>query len=116
MPAFWTIQAQRHLRQALALALGRESERTPTKPGPCDGVLEETLDHLNDLLALTFPGATVVVKDQVIGYRRKKDLFVLLVESFSRDEDQAGPFVIKIGAKNGWKWNSRAGSAAGRRG
>ena len=57
------------------------------------------MDHLNALLALTFPGASVVVQDQVIGYRRKKDLFILLVDVFSGDEDQAGTLVVKIGSK-----------------
>ena len=100
MPVFWTIQAQRHLRHALAEALGRESDGVAIGTGPCSGVLEVTLDHLNELLALTFPGASVVVKDQVLGYRRKKDLFILLVEAFGSDEDQTGPFVVKIGAKD----------------
>ena len=100
MPVFWTIQAQRHLRHALAEALARESDGPAISTGPHTGVLEATLDHLHDLLALTFPGASVVVQDQVIGYRRMKDLFILLVEVFSGDEDQAGPFVVKIGTKD----------------
>ena len=62
-------------------------------------MLEVTLDRLNELLALTFEGASVVVKDQVIGYRRKKDLFILLVEAFGKDEDKTGPFVVKIGTR-----------------
>jgi hypothetical protein len=100
MPVFWTIQAQRHLRHALAEALGRESAGPSIGTGPCSGMLEATLDHLNELLALTFPGASVVVKDQVLGYRRKKDLFILLVEAFGKDEYQSGPFVVKIGTKD----------------
>ena len=39
-----------------------------------------------------FPGVTVVVKDQVIGYRRKKDLFVLLVESFRNGTEISSRF------------------------
>jgi hypothetical protein len=74
MPVFWTIQAQRHLRHSLAEALGRERDGPAIGMRPCTGVLEVTLDHHNELLALTFPGAPVVVKDQVLGYRRKKDL------------------------------------------
>ena len=58
------------------------------------------MDHLNELLALTFPGASVVVKDQVLGCRRKKDLFILVVEAFDNDVDQVGPFVVKIGTKD----------------
>ena len=97
---FWTIQAQRHLRHALAEALARESDGPASRTGRHTDVLEATLDHLNDLLALTFPGASVVVQDQVIGYRRMKDLFILLVEVFTGDVDQAGPFVVKIGTKD----------------
>jgi hypothetical protein len=100
MAVFWTIQAQRHLRHALAEALARESDGLAIGAGPRNGVLEATLDQLNDLLALTFEGASVVVKDQVIGYRRKKDLFILLVEAFGKDEDKVGPFVVKIGMRD----------------
>jgi hypothetical protein len=100
MAVFWTIQAQRHLRHALAEALARESDGPAVKTGPHTGVLETTLDHLNDLLGLTFRGASVVVQDQVIGYRRDRDLFILLDEVFSSDEDQSGPFVVKIGSKD----------------
>jgi hypothetical protein len=106
MPAFWTIQARRHLRQALAEALCRETEGdgagtgAETRPGPCTGVLELTMDRLNGLLAGTFEGASVVVKDQVLGYRRKKDLFILLVEVFGKDDsEKSGPFVVKIGTE-----------------
>src|SRR5271156_4194006 len=99
MPVFWTIQAQRPLRHALAEALGRESDGPAVGMRPCTGVLSVTLDHLNELLALTFPGASVVVKDQVLGYRRKKDLFILLVEAFGNDDHLSGPFVVKIGTK-----------------
>jgi hypothetical protein len=110
MPVFWTIQAQRHLRHALAEALARESDGVAIGARPCTGVLEVTLDHLNELLALTFPGASVVVKDQVLGYRRKKDLFILLVEAYGNDVDEVGPFVVKIGTKDRlekeiWGWN-----------
>jgi hypothetical protein len=100
MAVFWTIQAQRHLRHALAEALSREREDGLIGTRSCRGVLEVTLDHLNELLALTFPGASVVVKDQVIGYRRKKDLFILLVEAFGKDEEKSGPFVVKIGTQD----------------
>src|SRR6202035_4046117 len=50
MPVFWTIQAQRHLRHALAEALGCESDGVAIATGRCTGVLEVTLDHLNELL------------------------------------------------------------------
>jgi len=101
MAVFWTIQARRHLRQALATALCREREgAAATGPGRCIGELDLTMDRLNDILAGTFPGASLVVKDQALGYRRKQDLFILLVEAFGEDDsDQSGPFVVKIGSK-----------------
>ncbi len=62
------------------------------------GALEKTMNRLNDILAGTFPGQSVVVKDQVLGYRRKKDMFVLLVEVFGPDDSvRLGPYVVKIG-------------------
>ncbi len=112
MSAFWTIQAQRHLRQALAEALCRENEargeRHPAgsraegrdETHSCLGVLEQTMDRLNDILAGVFEGASVVVKDQVLGYRRKKDQFILLVEAFGDGAEKSGPFVVKIGPES----------------
>ena len=98
MAVFWTIQARRHLRQALARALGRESDEANAgtgvgkaagkRSGLCLNVLDATMERLNDILAATFPGMSVVVKDQVLGYRRKKDLFILMVESFGKDDTQ----------------------------
>ena len=124
MAVFWTIQAQRHLRQALAEALCRENEidrePNPDAPGPQPGrrdqthsfigVLELTVDRLNDMLAGIFDGASVVVKDQVLGYRRKNDLFILMVEVFGRESEKNGPFVVKIGPEPNLKkelrgWN-----------
>jgi hypothetical protein len=94
----WTIRARRNLRQALAEALCRESARRVNEEAPCMGELEKTMDRLNDILAGTFPGQSVVVKDQVLGYRRKKDMFVLLVEVFGSDDaERLGPYVVKIG-------------------
>ena len=114
MSVFWTIQAQRHLRQALAESLWRENEAEserrshpstlsasasdPTQPRI--GVLELTMDRLNEILAVHFDGASVVVKDQVIGYRRKKDLFILMVEAFGDEREKSGPFVVKIGPES----------------
>jgi hypothetical protein len=101
MAVLWTIQAKRHLRHALAEALCREPEGAGCAVGNGRwlGVMGSTLDRLNDILAGVFPGVSVVVKDQVLGYRRKKDLFVLLVEAFDADDDaeRGGPFVVKIG-------------------
>jgi hypothetical protein len=119
MPVYWTIQAHRHLRQALAEELSREvgggRPGTPGGPGAstdsCSGVLERTMSFLDAMLNEAFGGAVVVVKDQVIGYRRKKGRFTLLVEAFGpEDSPGSGPFVVKIGPKDkldqeiaGWK-------------
>ena len=111
MPVLWTIRARRNLRQVLAEALCRESRREVGEHGPpagCNGVLETTVDQLNDILARTFPMRSVVIKDQMLGYRRKPDLFILLVEVFDRedekvepkvpdDDEKVGPYVVKIG-------------------
>ncbi len=107
MPVFWTIRAQRHLRQALAEELGREF--APARPvssagevgGSCPGVLEGRMRHLNAMLAEAFGQATVVVKDQVIGYRRKKDRFTLMVDVFDpKTAAPLGSFVVKIGPED----------------
>ncbi len=106
MAVFWTIQARRHLRQALAEKLGRESQGLEN-PGPelqgCKGVVEATVDHLSEILAVTFEGKSVVVQDQVIGFRRKGGQFVLMVEVFDPEDEskssavtQSGPYVVKI--------------------
>ena len=58
------------------------------------------MDRLNDILAGLFEGASVVVKDQVLGYRRKKDQFILMVEAFGREAEKSGPFVVKIGPES----------------
>ncbi len=108
MAALWTIQARHHLRQELAEALCRENENATaaaatgkqTALAYCTSVLELTMDRLNDILAGTFEGASVVIQDHVLGYRRKKDLFVLMVEVFgSDDSEKSGPFVVKIGSE-----------------
>ncbi len=106
MPPIWTIHARRHLRQALAEKLCQESHGAET-PGPhpqgCSGVIEETMDHLSEILAVTFDGKTVVVQDQVFGYRRKQGQSILMVEVVDPgDESRAakagrtGPYVVKI--------------------
>jgi hypothetical protein len=109
MSVYWTIQARRHLRQALAEALSREVEDDreaksgdgAIEPEACPGVLERTMTHLDAILADAFAGASVVVKDQVIGYRRKKDQFTLMVEAFGTDGSAAhGPYVVKIGPED----------------
>ena len=106
------------MRQALAEALCRESAKRANGESSCMGVLEKTMDRLNDILAGTFPGQSVVVKDQVLGYRRKKDMFVLLVEVFGPDDsERAGARTWSRSARrSGSSGRSRAGTAAGRRG
>lgn len=100
-PVLWTIRAKRNLRRALAEALCRESHGGQGEDGStarCAGVLEQTMDRLEQILAATFPGRTVVVQDQMLGYRRRKDLFVLLVEVFGPDNaPRVGPYVVKVG-------------------
>jgi hypothetical protein len=104
MPVYWTIQARRHLRQALAEALSGEVVDA-SRPG----VLERTREHLDAMLTDAFGGEAVVVKDQVIGYRRKQDHFILLVEAFGKEgSPQCGPFVVKIGIEKSFR---RVGSA-----
>jgi hypothetical protein len=104
MSVFWTIRARRHLRQALAELLGRESREAEAEAedgrvkGP--GVQEQTMDRIAKILANTFKDVPVVVKDQVIGYRRKKDRFILLIEAFGDDASgRSGPYVVKIGPR-----------------
>ena len=61
------------------------------------------MDHLSEILAVTFDGKTVVVQDQVFGYRRKQGQSILMVEVVDPgDESRAakagrtGPYVVKI--------------------
>jgi hypothetical protein len=58
------------------------------------------MDRLNDILAGLFDVSSVIVKDQVLGYRRKDALFILLVEAFSGETERSGPFVVKIGPES----------------
>ena len=95
---FWTIRARRNLRHALAEALCREAQQKPNTSGPKSTVLDKTMDRLNDILASTFLGQSVIIKDQMLGYRHKPDTFVLLVEVFGPDNaERLGPYVVKIG-------------------
>ena len=94
----WTIRAKRNLRHALAEKLCREWDGVGNGEEKRMGASEETEDRLNELLAATFPGRKVVVKDHVLGYRRKPETFILMVEAFGPDADErVGPFVVKIG-------------------
>lgn len=95
----WTVKALRGLRRALAEPLCRaahERKAEAAQPRSCNGVLEAEMDRLNDILHKTFPDATsVVVQDQLMGYRHRKHSYVLLVEVFS--PSTPGPYVVKIG-------------------
>jgi hypothetical protein len=59
------------------------------------------MNRLDEILARTFPGSAVVIKDQVLGYRRKPDQFILLVEAFGNDRvTRTGPYVVKVGPQS----------------
>jgi hypothetical protein len=83
--AIWTILARRHLEQALARSAARQGE----------SVVGDTCQHLDEILRRSFPGATVIVQRQYVGFRRRQDEFVLLVEV--TDGDAPGRYVVKIG-------------------
>lgn len=85
----WTVAARRHLRQALAEAVGRH--------GPC--ALDTAMNDLNDRLQRLFPRArAVVVQDQYLGYRRRDDEFILLVEV--EGSERPGRHVVKLAAED----------------
>jgi hypothetical protein len=82
----WTIAAQRHLRQALAKAA-------------CDGKPSAVSKKMNDLsqrLRKLFDNPRgIVVQQQFVGYRRRDDEFILLVEV--DDPNRPGRHVVKLG-------------------
>ncbi len=116
MPTLWTIRARRQLRQSLAEMLSQQTRDLPHEPNHKEMDVQE---RLNDILAGTFPGASVVIQNQVLGYRRKKDNFILLIETFgggspdrmdSKTPSEGGTYVVKIGLEeritkeiDGWK-------------
>jgi hypothetical protein len=99
MAVLWTIRARRNLRHALAESLCREKEQTMSgSGGPCAGVVDSMIERLGEILVVTFDQQSVVIKDQMLGYRRKGDTFVLLVEVFGEQGAKwLGPYVVKIG-------------------
>ncbi len=83
----WTVAAHRHLRQALAEAVGR-----------CGIIaLDNAMNDLTCRLHRLFPDArAVVVQDQYLGFRRRDDEFIFLIEV---DEDhRPGRYVVKLAA------------------
>ncbi len=72
------------------------------------------MDRLNDILAGTFEGASVVIKDHVLGYRRKNDLFVLLVEVFGSYDSGGAHSWSRSGQRTGSVGKSAVGIAAAR--
>ncbi|MBI1917937.1 MAG: NUDIX domain-containing protein [Planctomycetes bacterium] len=81
----WTVAAHRCLRQAIAEAVGNQ--------GP--NALDTAMTTLNDRLQRLFPGArAVVVQDQYLGYRRRDDEFILLVEVDG--SNRPGRHVVKL--------------------
>ena len=118
MPVFWTVQAgdtcgrrwrSRSCREATAAGPGGGAARLSRR--------QETTWPDRRHPGEDIPGRLVVVKDQVIGYRRKKDLFILLVEVFAqRRTETGGPFVVKIGPEEKLRKEIKGWTAAGRRG
>lgn len=83
----WTVAAHRHLRQALAEAVGR---REP------DAFIN-TMTDLTYRLRRLFPEArAIAVQDQYTGFRRREDEFILLVEI--DDDHRPGRHVVKLAA------------------
>ncbi|HEY7422973.1 MAG TPA: NUDIX domain-containing protein [Gemmataceae bacterium] len=81
----WTVAAHRHLRQALAEAIGR---RHPD-------AFETTMTDLTCRLRSLFPEArAIVVQDQYTGFRRREDEFILLIEI--DDDHRPGRHVVKL--------------------
>lgn len=89
----WTIQARRQLRHSLAKALCAHNEKSN---GYCLKPVKDKMKTLDEILSCTFPNAkSIVVRDQMIGFRRKHENYILLVEV---DQLQrGGPYVVKIG-------------------
>jgi tetratricopeptide (TPR) repeat protein len=81
----WTVAAHRRLRQALAECM-------------CHGGARIFMDTMNDLtnrLQRVFDGVLpVIVQDQFVGFRRRTDEFILLVEV--TDIDRCGRYVVKL--------------------
>ncbi len=92
--AIWTIQAKRQLRHSLARVLCEHSQKVGKS---CLKPIDKKVKHLDEILSCTFPQAdSIVVRDVMTGFRRKHEKHVLLVEV--EQEDQGGPFVVKIGS------------------
>jgi hypothetical protein len=67
---------------------------------------------LNEVLGGCFPGCTVIVQDEMFGYRHYPGQHVFLVEVCgSPDDSRAGSYVVKIGTSSDlgreyWGWRS----------
>jgi hypothetical protein len=94
--AIWTIQAQRQLRHSLARLLCDHNLDNPEGQGNCLQPIQDKMERLDQILARTFPDARhIVVRDHLVGFRRKEETYVLLVEVDG--PDRGGPYVVKIG-------------------
>jgi hypothetical protein len=81
----WTVAAHRRLRQALAEAVGRH--------GPT--AFATAMNDLTRRLKLLFRQArAVVIQDQYVGFRRRADEFIFLVEV--DDDRRPGRHVVKL--------------------
>jgi hypothetical protein len=98
----WTVKALRRLRATLTGEQCQEQhkqEKNFSESNGCTEVLQQKLEQINPILERTFPNAKcMVVQDQLTGFRRKPDLYILLVEVFTSDEP--GSYIVKIGAKD----------------
>ncbi len=81
----WTVAAQRHLRQALAEAASHNGT----------DAVKATMNNLDNRLRGLFPDATgIVIQHQFVGYRRRDEEFILLVEV--DDPNLPGRHVVKL--------------------
>lgn len=118
----WTTRARRQLRRSLynpatgqdgsprttrepppveAATPNRRRRRTPTAgsspPEPPPGDAAAVPAELNELLSACFPGCTLIVLDEMFGYRHHPGNHVFLVESCESNDHQTGSYVVKIG-------------------
>jgi tetratricopeptide (TPR) repeat protein len=86
----WTVRACRRLNAVLAEVACCQRQ------GGGPGVFGAEMDQLNQILTQTFPSAAqVIVQDEFLGFRRKEQVHVLLVEVL--DPQARGTYVVKIG-------------------
>lgn len=95
----WTIRAKNRLRSSWAKQFCKvvclQPAAAVAAPAP-QKALDALLRQPEEILAGTFPNAdTVVVRNQLVGFRPKEHVLVLVVEVF--DKEESGPYIVKIG-------------------